>query len=219
MGKIVAVASHKGGVGKSTLLISMVVCVILKGKQACVLECDKQHSIKDFLSDRAENGITPEIPYQECYSDIPERARKLADKYDYVFIDTPGRQSAEFIKALTCADLLLSFVEPGSGIEINTLGQLVYDVKTAQAGLNPNLKAWIVLNKCSTSPSDTEASELRQQLNDDPDWLPVPRQRIFQRTAHKRAYNSGMGVHEYNDKSGNKARGEIELLLKEIELV
>lgn len=218
MGKIITVGSHKGGIGKSTILLSMLVFLLLKGKKVCVLESDKQHSIKDFIDTRNEKGIRPEIPYYECYTDIAERARKLAKKQDYVFIDTPGKQSAEFLKAVSCADILLTFVEPGAEIETNTLGQLVYDVKTAQAGPNPKLKGFIILNKCDTNPKDTEASDLRQLLNDDSDWLPVPRQRIYSRKAHKKAYNAGLGVHEYNDKGGNKARGEIELLLKEIQL-
>lgn len=219
MGKIIAAGGHKGGIGKSTQLVSMAVCVTKKGKSACFLEIDKQGSIKDFCEERKGNESLTQIPYFECYTDVQGVARKLAAKYDYVFLDTPGLQSPEFMKALSCADILLTFVEPGSGIEINTLGKLVFDVKTAQAGLNPDMKAWIVLNKCSTNPTDTEASELRQQLNDDPDWLPVPRQRIFTRGAHKKAYNNGMGVHEFNDKNGNKARGEIELLLKEIDVL
>lgn len=176
-------------------------------------------SIKDFIEERQANASLSEIPYYECYTDIPAMVQKLAARFDYVFVDTPGMKSPAFVKALSCADIVLTFVEPGSGIEINTLGRLVFDIKTAQAGVNPSMKAWIVLNKCATNPSDSEASELRNQLNDDPDWLPVPRQRIYMRTAHKKAYNCGMGVHEYNDKRGNKARGEIELLLKETNII
>lgn len=219
MGKIIAVGSHKGGVGKSTVLLSMLINLILKGHRCCVLECDDQHSIADAIATRTESGVTPNIEYHECYTDIPERARKLATTNDYVFLDTPGKKSAEFRKALACADILLTFIEPGADIEINTLGQMVHDVKTAQAGLNAEMKAWIVLNKCPTDPRDTEAAELRQLLNADTDWLPVPRQRIYFRKAHKKAYNAGMGVHEYNDKQGNKARGEIELLLKEVGII
>lgn len=219
MGKILVYGSHKGGPGKSTNAWSTAVYLIKKGKTCCILEVDDQHSLKDAVDTRKENGHSPDIPYYECYTDIPERARKLAEKYDYVILDTPGRKSAEFRKALVCADYFLSFIEPGSNIEINTLGHLVHDVKTAQAGLNPNMKAWIVLNKCPTDPRDTEASELRKMLNDDPDWLPVPRQRIYYRKAHKQAYNAGLGVHEYNDKQGNKARGELELLLSEIGII
>lgn len=219
MGKIIAFGSHKGGVGKSTTKLSILIYLILSGYKCCSLECDDQHSIADALSTRQESGCTPDIDYYECYTDIPERACKLAEKYDFVLIDTPGKKSAEFRKALACADFLLTFIEPGAQIEINTLSQMVHDVKTAQAGLNSKMKAWIVLNKCPTDPRDTEASELRKMLNDDPDWLPVPRQRIYYRKAHKQAYNSGQGVHEYNDKRGNKARGEIELLLKEVGII
>jgi chromosome partitioning protein len=219
MGKIIAFGSHKGGVGKSTILLAILIFLILRGKKCCILECDDQHSLFDWLETRKENASLESIDYYECYTDIPERARKLAEKYDVVLLDTPGKKSPEFRKALGVADVLLSLVEPGSNIEINTLGNLCHDVKTAQAGLNKGLKAWLVLNKCTTSPSDTEASELRKMLNDDPDWLPVPRQRIYTRKSHKGAYNAGMGVHEFNDKQGNKARGEIELLLKEIGIV
>ncbi|ELO2858964.1 AAA family ATPase, partial [Escherichia coli] len=52
MGKIITVAGHKGGIGKSTVLCSLCVCVIRKGKTACFLETDSQGSIKDFIEER-----------------------------------------------------------------------------------------------------------------------------------------------------------------------
>ncbi|HEO9045969.1 TPA: ParA family protein [Enterobacter kobei] len=219
MGNIIAFGSHKGGVGKSTLLWSVLIYLMKSEYSCCVLECDDQHSIADALATRKENGVSPDIDWFECYTDIQDRARRLAEKYDFVLLDTPGKKSAEFRKALACADVLLTFIEPGADIEINTLAQMVHDVKTAQRGLNPGLHAWIVLNKCPTDPRDSEASELRSLLNADPDWLPVPRQRLYFRKSHKKAYNAGMGVHEYNDKQGNKVRGEIELLLKEVGII
>ncbi|MEX0446535.1 division plane positioning ATPase MipZ [Xenorhabdus sp. SGI246] len=219
MGKIIVFGSHKGGVGKSTILVSILTYLLKIGKKCAVLECDDQQSIKDWVSERQEAGITPEVNYFESYTDIAERAKKLAIKFDYVLLDTPGKKSAEFRKALTCADVLLSFIEPGAQIEINTLSRMVEDVKTAQASLNPTMKPWIVLNRCVTDPRDRDAGELRKMLNDDPDWLPVPRQRIYSRKAYKVAYNTGQGVHEFNDKGGNKARGEIEILLNELEII
>lgn len=216
MSKIIAFGSHKGGVGKSTLLFSILTFLLMRGEKVCVVECDKQHSIKDACERRNEDRNLTAVDYYECYSDIIKMAKSLSKKYDFVLIDAPGNQSAEFMKSIACADVYLTFVEPGAEIETNTLGEFVHDIKTAQASINKNLKAWIVLNKCDTNPNDSEASELRQLLSNDPDWLPVPRQRIYARKAHKKAYNAGMGVHEFNDKNGNKSRGEIELLLKEI---
>ncbi|CAH0296656.1 peptidyl-arginine deiminase [bacteria symbiont BFo1 of Frankliniella occidentalis] len=219
MGKLLGFGSHKGGVGKSTQAINVAVFLTLAGKKVAFLELDDQRSIADAVEARSESSALPPIDYYECYTDIVERARKLAEKYDFVVIDTPGRKSPEFRKALACVDILLTFIEPGAQVEINTLAMFVNDVKTAQASLNPSMQAFIVLNKSATDPRDTEASELRKMLNDDPDWLPVPRQRIYSRKAHKGAYNAGMGVHEFNDKQGNKARGEIEILLKEVGII
>jgi chromosome partitioning protein len=44
------------------------------------------------------------------------------------------------MKSLVCADIVLTFADPASSIETNTLGKVVYDIKTAQAGLNHILK-------------------------------------------------------------------------------
>ncbi|AHF74789.1 putative plasmid partition protein A [Candidatus Sodalis pierantonius str. SOPE] len=215
---ILMFGSHKGGVGKSTMLIMILIYLMNKrGKKCAILECDDQRSIKDWATERINLGLST-IDYFESYTSIADKARKLNNTYDYVFLDSPGKKSPEFRKGLSCADVLLSFIDPTAQIEINTLAQLVADVKEAQT-LNTKLSAWLILNRCPTDPRDTEASSLRSMLNDDPDWLPVPRQRIFYRKAYKTAYNTGMGVHEYNDKSRNKARAEIELLVKELKII
>ncbi|ECD9518246.1 peptidyl-arginine deiminase, partial [Salmonella enterica subsp. diarizonae] len=76
------------------------------------------------------------------------------------------------------------------------------------------------MNKCDTHPSDIDASSFRKDIEADQDnWIPVARQRLYQRKAYKRAYNEGVSVHEFNDRRGNQARGEIELLLRELELL
>ncbi|HBT5919638.1 TPA: ParA family protein, partial [Klebsiella pneumoniae] len=47
---IILVGSHKGGVGKSTIYIHILMCLILRsGKRVAALECDDQHSVKDWL--------------------------------------------------------------------------------------------------------------------------------------------------------------------------
>ncbi|CNK26285.1 plasmid partitioning protein [Yersinia aldovae] len=215
-GLILLFGSHKGGVGKSTLLISIAVALAkLTRKRIVILETDSGHSIKRWIEYRDEAEITPIIHYAENYTTIEKTAQKLAETCDYVLIDSPGHDSAEFRKALSVADILFSPIDPNSQIEIDRVADLAVTVKTAQAKLNPNLRAYVILNKCSTRPSDTEASSVYKMLNDDPDWLPVPKQRIYERTAHKRIFAVGKGIHEYNDNNGNKARGELELLLKE----
>lgn len=58
-----------------------------------------------------------------------------------------------------------------------------------------------------------------EMLNDDPTGLPVPRHRIYNRKAGHSTYNTCMIAHEYHVKESNKIREEIELLLKETNIV
>lgn len=218
---IILVGSHKGGVGKSTIYIHILMCLIMKsGKRVAALECDDQHSVKDWLDERRSQGTVPDVDYYECYHDIPAMARKLDRKYDFVLLDAPGRRSPEFSKCLAVADLFISLLDPSSQIEINTLGLVVADVRQYQASVNKGLKAVLVMNRCDTHPADEDASNFRRDIEaDQENWLPVARQRLYQRKPYKRAYNEGLSVHEYNDRRGNLARGEIELLLRELELL
>lgn len=214
---IVLIGSHKGGVGKSTMFIHLMMCLQkMSGKRVAALECDDQNSIKFWQEDRQEKGIRPGIDYFECYTNIVETARKLDKKYDIVLMDAPGRKSAEFRKCLACADVFLSFVDPSAQVEINTLGEMISDVQEAQASYNPDLKAMLVMNRCSTHPSATDAADFRALMaTENIDVMPLARQRIYRRNAYYRAYNAGLSVHEFNDRNGNQARGEVELLLKE----
>lgn len=214
---IILVGSHKGGVGKSTIYIHILMCLILKsGKSVAALECDDQHSIKDWLEERQSMNLSP-VDYYECYHDIPAMARRLSKKYDYVLMDSPGRRSPEFSKCLAVADLFISLLDPSSQIEINTLGLMVADVHQYQASVNKKLQSVLVMNRCDTHPSDQDAKNFRKDIEaDQSNWLPVAKQRLYQRKAYKRAYNEGLSVHEYNDRNGNYARGEIELLLIEL---
>lgn len=218
---IILVGSHKGGVGKSTVYIHILMCLILKsGRRIAALECDDQRSVKDWLDERRAQGFTPDVDHYECYHDIPAMARKLDKKYDVVLLDAPGRRSPEFSKCLAVADLFISLVNPSAQIEINTLGLMVADVFQYQASVNKGLKAVLVMNKCDTHPSDIDASSFRKDIGaDQANWPPVARQRLYQRKAYYRAYNEGLSVHEFNDRQGNLARGEIELLLRELDLL
>lgn len=85
-------------------------------KTACFTETDSQGSIKDFIEDRKTNARLSEIPYFECYTDIPAMAQKLAARFDYVFVDTPGMKSPAFVKALSCAHILFTFIEPDQAL-------------------------------------------------------------------------------------------------------
>ncbi len=54
MGKVIAVANQKGGVGKSTVAVNIGVGLVRKGKKVLLLDCDPQGDTTEFL------GFDPE---------------------------------------------------------------------------------------------------------------------------------------------------------------
>ncbi|MEN3263076.1 division plane positioning ATPase MipZ [Sodalis endosymbiont of Spalangia cameroni] len=213
-GVIGVFASDKGGVGKSTCLVSCAIALtLLTGKKVCVIEADPQRSTKKWLERRIESGITPSCGFKEAYGTSLERvATKMVKDYSYVLIDTAGRDSVEQRISLTFADVFLSYIQP-SQVDLETLEEHTVKVREGWK-LNPTMKVMHVLNRCSTHLGDSDAQDTYNMLNSDPEWwLPVARQRIYDRKAHRRAFADAIGVHETTD---NKAKGEIELLLKEV---
>lgn len=212
-GKIGVFGSDKGGVGKTTQVVNAAVALsILTKKKVCIIENDPQRSAKKWNDRRNEAGIVPAIFLKEAYGkDLEIVAKRMAQEYDYVLIDLAGRDSKEQRRALLFADIFLSFIQP-SQVDLETVEEHTKKVREGWS-CNPNMRVLHVLNRCPTHPADNDAQETYKMLTSDPDWwLPVAKQRIYDRKAHRSAFAEAMGIHEGTD---NKAKGELELLLKE----
>jgi chromosome partitioning protein len=83
---MVAFTNTKGGVGKSTLAVHLAVWLFDEGFQVAVLDCDKQRSSSQWVTE-AEPGITVRS------ADTPENAlraaRDLLKSHDFVVGDGP----------------------------------------------------------------------------------------------------------------------------------
>lgn len=103
--KAIAFVTQKGGSGKSTLCINLAVAAQEAGKSVCILEMDRQATVSDWAENRSAEG--PEVAQIEA-AQIDEVIGKLKGaEYDYVFIDTPGVDSAGALAAMRAADLCL----------------------------------------------------------------------------------------------------------------
>jgi chromosome partitioning protein len=103
--KAIAFVTQKGGSGKSTLCINLAIAAQEAGRSVCILEMDRQATVSDWAESRAADG--PEVAQIEA-SQIDGVMKKLKGAgYDYVFIDTPGVDSAGTLSAIRAADLCL----------------------------------------------------------------------------------------------------------------
>jgi chromosome partitioning protein len=103
--KAIAFVTQKGGSGKSTLCINLAVAALEAGRSACILEMDRQATVSDWAESRVADG--PEVAQIDT-AQVDAVMKKLKGAgYDYVFIDTPGVDSAGTLSAIRAVDLCL----------------------------------------------------------------------------------------------------------------
>ena len=131
MAEIITIASRKGGVGKTTIAINMVVALSNKGKTLLV-DADEQQSAMKW-----NNHRTKKIDAISIHKDLISELEKLDSEYQYILIDVAGRDSEIFREALLVSDKLIVPTQ-ASLLDLDVIPYLNEKVKTAKR-TNPNL--------------------------------------------------------------------------------
>jgi chromosome partitioning protein len=105
----VALLAQKGGVGKTTLSLSLAVQAELAGKRAGVVDTDPQASASGWYLARKEHGRETPLVAAAVEPELIRRAQADAreDGFDWLFVDTPPGVSELPATAADIADLLL----------------------------------------------------------------------------------------------------------------
>jgi chromosome partitioning protein len=107
--KMIAVASTKGGVGKSTLVCALAVCAQEEGAGVGIIDVDPQGSTRDWHALRGSPEALRLLD-GDTVADCLAQAR--AAKLDYVFCDTPPSVVNIIEPAIRQADLVVIPVRP-----------------------------------------------------------------------------------------------------------
>ena len=205
--KTLAIASSKGGVGKTTLTIHMAVAAFDAGKSVVVVDTDPQGSAFAWWKIRGA-----EQPYMvQCrpgeVAEIKNRAK--ADGLDLIIIDSAPAHSDDVATGSELSDLILIPSRP-SFLDLDAIGT------TVKAVTGTKKPAAILFNACPPGRGIGEASvtyEARQALEGAP--IKACEIAITQRAAFSHAFNGGQAVSEY-EPNGKGAR-EINNLWKWVE--
>jgi chromosome partitioning protein len=103
--KVLTFVSQKGGAGKTTLAASTGVYAHERGFRVCLMEMDKQGSLKDWHVEREKMGLAePDFLLIEASSKLKPALAALKEDFDLVIIDTKGEDSPLTSAAIGVAD-------------------------------------------------------------------------------------------------------------------
>ena len=154
MGKIIALANQKGGVGKTTTTINLAASLATLEKKVLVVDADPQAN--------ASSGLGVDIKQSECtiyeciidnlvgaeieMLNLPNREKILKEvltplkkEYDYILIDCSPSLGLITINALTAADSVIIPVQ-AEYFALEGISKLLNTIKIIKSKLNPALE-------------------------------------------------------------------------------
>lgn len=159
---IVLIGSQKGGCGKSTTCVNIATELVRQKKDVILVDSDRQGTSVNWISDRNKQVKIPTIHCIQKFDNIRETLLDLNKRYEFVIVDTAGRDSRELRTGMTTADILLVPFRP-SQPDLDTLPRLV-EIMTEAKDINPKLKAVAMLTLAPTNPVINEIQEAQEYL-------------------------------------------------------
>ena len=185
MAKVISLSNLKGGVGKSTLSISVASYLHNQGYNVLLLDADVQNSAMDW------SNISEECPFSVLSvttAKLHRDVNALKDKFDFIIIDSPPRLNAVVKAIFLSSDLVLIPISPSAadlwGLEAMT--EIIEEVFLT----NPNLKLRAVINRrIKGSKLDLEITDALKDLD-----LEIFHTKISSRQVYPTTFSAGQSV-------------------------
>lgn len=201
---IITFGGIKGGSGKTTLATNTA-CILSKSTKVLLVDADDQQTASDWVSQRENTNIETNWT-TVCLSgaNVQHQIKKLAPSFDYVIIDTGGRDTSSQRAALLISHLFITPFQPRS-FDIWTMRKLSSLIEEAQM-FNEKLQSYAIINRGDCLGRDNE--DTRIILSEYSPLLSSINFAIQQRKAFSNAAAEGLAVIELKKRDA-KAEGEI----------
>ena len=181
---VIVFANEKGGTGKSTTAVHVAIALATRGARVGCIDLDhRQRTMGRYLENREETSRRREVELSlpdhasgdgRADGNFGELYRRFTDGYDFLVIDTPGRDDPCARTAAAVADTLVTPMND-SFVDFDLIGQvdaetfkvkrpsfyseLIWDVRKARAKEDGSTIDWVVLRN---RLQYTEAKNMRR---------------------------------------------------------
>lgn len=203
---IITVGGIKGGSGKTTTAVNITISLSNISRDVLLVDADDQESATDFTKWRNHNlnnkaGYTSVKLAGEA---VRNEVLKLKNKYEYIIIDTGGRDTSSQRAAISISNLfLIPFIPRSIDIwTIEKVKKLIIEMKT----INPDLKSVAFINKADSIGKDNdEAAQILSEI----EHILFLNTYICNRKSFCNSITQGLGISEFSPKD-IKAQNEFE---------
>lgn len=209
---IYAIASTKGGVGKSTTAVQ-IATLHAKAEETLLIDADPQASSAIWAAWRREKGKLPVPTTARLYGKaVLNEGRVLSKGFKHTVIDTGGRDSESLRAALLLADMAIVPIG-ASNLDAAALTDL-QEILELSKQYNPNLQIRVLMTRLHPHPNSKDTLEMAKYL--DESGFTVLKTRIHERVAYRRAIAEGLTVEEFETADSEAAKKEFVELFQEV---
>ena len=204
--KTLAVMSRKGGAGKTTVAVNLLLAARLRGVKAVLADADPLRSASDVLAERkdASKLLLPTSP-TKLYP-LQQACRRSG--VELLIIDTPAAPENDVMEAVKVADLCLAVSRP-------TYLDLAAAVRSMSIVRRFQRQGMVVLNQCAPPRLGVEPPAVQKALEAlGIAKLPVAPVPLRSRVAYQNAFSKRRAVTEADAK--DVASQEVLALFKRV---